>query len=254
MDFGLQGKRALVTGGSHGVGLACAKALEAEGCRICICSRSSDRLLDAPKNWQIGQVDALLPETCNHLASQLTREWGGIDILINNVGGGGRWGSDDLLGTDPQVWNDVYQKNAGAAVLFTRWAVAHMLKSRWGRVVTIASNTGTVEAHPRPWFTMAKAAEHALMKSLAINPDFAKANITFNTVSPGELWIEGTATVKESNDDFHGWAERIARTHPRGKLGSAEEVASVVAFLCSQQASLVSGANILVDGGQSRAL
>lgn len=254
MDFGLQGKRALVTGGSHGVGLACAKALMAEGCDVAICSRQADRLLDADADWIVAQFDALKPETIGPVFAELSQVWGGFDILINNVGGGGRWGSDDLLGTELDVWEQVYQKNAGAAIQFTRWAVAHMLKARWGRVVTIASNTGTVEAHPRPWFTMAKAAEHALMKSLAINPQFAKANITFNTVSPGELWIEGTATVKESNDDFHGWAERIARTHPRGRLGSAEEVASVVAFLCSEQASLVSGANILVDGGQSRAL
>lgn len=181
------------------------------------------------------------------------REWGRLDILVNNVGGGGRWGKEDIVETDMRVWGEVYEKNAMAAVRFTRRALPHMQRAKWGRVVTITSIYGGKDGDGRPWFTMAKAAETALMKSLSTMPQLVREGITFNCVAPGGIYIEGTGFEDEKKKDEAAFQRAIDRDYPLGRLGTADEVAALVVFLCSAQASLVNGANITVDGGQSRA-
>ncbi len=170
MNFGLQDKVALVTGGSHGIGLATAKALIAEGCKVAICSRDTTRLREAVSLLGGGvmaiRADVLRVGDIKDVIDGVMDTFGTIHILVNNVGGGGRWGRPDVESTSEEVWSEVYQKNAGAAAHFTRLAIPYMRKQKWGRVVTVASIHG-VEGGGRPWFTMAKAAEVALMKSLA---------------------------------------------------------------------------------------
>src|SRR5262249_15580356 len=102
------------------------------------------------------------------------------DILINNVGGGGRWGNEDIANTGAEVWEEVYQKNAGVAVELVRRCLPHMRQRKWGRVVTITSILGGKEGNGRPWFVMAKAAQTALMKSLASQSYLAQDGLTFN--------------------------------------------------------------------------
>jgi 3-oxoacyl-[acyl-carrier protein] reductase len=261
MDLKLSGKFALVTGGSHGIGLATARQLAAEGCHVAICSRSADRLAAATAALQplggkvlIAVADVLDPIAADRVMDHVEREWGQLHILINNVGGGGRWGEENVETTDMRVWHEVYEKNAMAAVRFTRRAIPHMRRARWGRVVTVTSIFGGVDGDARPWFTMAKAAETALMKSLSTTSYLARDNITFNSVAPGALYIEGTGSEEEKRRDPAAFQRMVDEQFPQGHMGSAEEVASVVTFLCSEQASLVSGANIVVDGGQSRGL
>jgi 3-oxoacyl-[acyl-carrier protein] reductase len=141
-----------------------------------------------------------------------------------------------------------------AAVRFTRRALPHLRRARWGRVVTITSIYGGKEGIGRPWFTMAKAAETGLMKSLSAMSYLVREGITFNSVAPGGIWIPGTGFEDELKRDPEGFQCRIDAEYPLGRLGAPEEVAAVVAFLCSTEASLVNGANITVDGGQSRSL
>jgi 3-oxoacyl-[acyl-carrier protein] reductase len=148
------------------------------------------------------------------------------------------------------VWDEVYRKNAGAAASFTRWAIPGMRRRKWGRVVTIASIHGR-EGGGRPWFTMAKAAEIAMMKSMAMTPYLARDGITFNTVAPGSIMIPDTGWAEERAKDPAAFARRMESEFPLGRLGAPEEVAAVVLFLCSTQASLVNGACIAVDGGES---
>lgn len=235
MDLGLSGKRALVTGGSRGIGLAVAKKLAENGCEVAIMARDRDRLNEALK--EIGQKAGL-----GWIADVLM---GGIpplsyDILINNVGGGGRWGSEVAEETPPEVWDQVWRKNSGIATELTMKAIPYMRAKKWGRVVTITSILGGKEGNGRPWFVMAKAAQTALMKSLASQSYLAQDGITFNSVAPGLIDVGKPGLGDEQL--------------PLGRMGRPEEVAHVVAFLCSPLASLVNGANIVVDGGQSRAI
>ncbi|MDO8482521.1 MAG: SDR family oxidoreductase, partial [bacterium] len=179
----------------------------------------------------------------------LIKEWGTLHILINNVGGGGRWGSETVEETTDDVWTDVYSKNALAAVRFTMKALPHMRRQRWGRVVAITSKYGR-EGGGRPWFTMAKSAEMALMKTLAMRPDLARDGITFNSVAPGNIMIPGTGWEREKKEQPQNFAKFLAAL-PLGRMGTPEEVASLVVFLCCEQARLITGAAIPVDGGES---
>ena len=200
MDLGLSGKFALVTGGSHGIGLESARRLAAEGCNVAICSRSQERLdaaMESLKGYGVRLLavtaDVLEATDADRAMDVLDREWGELQILVNNVGGGGR-----------------------------------------------------------PWFTMAKAAETGLMKSLSAMTYLVREGITFNSVAPGGIYIPGTGFEDEKRRDPAGFARMVDADYPLGRLGTPEEVAAVVVFLCSAQASLVNGANITVDGGQSR--
>ena len=255
----LKGKRALVTGGSHGIGLACARALQAQGCDLAILSRSETRLEQAASNLSNGPgrvctyaFDALEQDSIAAVLDAVAADFGHPDILINNVGGGGRWGDADYAATDEQVWRDVHQKNMGVAVSFTRWAVPAMRERGWGRVVCISSMHGK-EGQGRPWFAAAKAAQIAMMKTFAKSRDDVRAGITFNTVAPGSIMIPDTGWAEEKKRDPEAYEALMDRDYPLGRLGTPEEVAAVVAFLCSPDASLVNGACVVVDGGESNA-
>ena len=223
MDLRIEGKTALVTGGSHGIGLATALALAREGCGVHIASRTHERLMRAavqfrylPGGCSTHEFDALDPASVDHLVAEI-KDAGGVDILVNNVGGGGRWGTTPL-DTPMETWDQVYQKNARAAVAFTRALLPTMLERGWGRVVTIASIHGR-EAGSNPWFMGAKAAEIALMKGLAMNHDLSRGHVTFNTVAPGFIFIEG----KDPEP-----SQELLEEIPAGVLGRPEDVASAV--------------------------
>jgi len=254
MDLNLKGKYALVTGGSHGIGLAIARGLAEEGCNVAICARKKERITQALN--EIGakaigiEADVLEPTTIGNVVKTILREWGTLHILVNNVGGGGRWGTTNPEDTPEETWMDVYYKNAMAAVRFTMLTIPLMRKQKWGRVVTIASIYGK-EGGGRPWFNMSKSAEISLMKTLAMNPQLVRDGITFNTVAPGNIMIPDTGWEEEMKKDINGF-KRMVDSMPLGRLGTPEEVANMVVFLCSEKASLVNGACVVVDGGESR--
>ncbi len=259
LSYGLEGKRALITGGSHGIGLAVADLLARLGCDVAICSRTQARLDAAAAQIQAHghhmlavAADVLKAENIARVTRAIDDAWDGVDILINNVGGGGRWGKPSIEETAPEVWDEVYRKNAGAAVSFTRWAIPSMRRNKWGRVVAIASVHGR-EGLGRPWFTMAKSSQIAMIKSLSRMPDLVRDGLTFNTVAPGSIMIPGTGWEAERARDRAAFEERIRADYPLGRLGTPEEVATVVAFVCSRQASLLNGACIPVDGGEGHA-
>ena len=264
MNLGLEGKFALVTGGSHGIGRSIAVALADEGCNVAICARNSERpgyqgQLDATvaeleargvKGLALN-ADVLLPEDIKSVQESIIQQWGTIHILVNNVGGGGSWGSEVVEETDDQVWLDVYSKNTLAATRFTMWAIPYMRAQKWGRVVTISSIFGR-EGGSRPWYNVAKTAQVALMKNLALNPDLTRDGITFNTVAPGSTMVPDTGWDSAREKDPAAFDQMLDQQFPLGRLGSPEEIASVVAFVCSKQATLVNGAAIAVDGGESK--
>lgn len=260
MDLGLKGKYALVTGGSHGIGRAVALALADEGCSVAICARGTERLKEVTREIAAKGVQALWfpcdvmePEEITRVLSELKDVWGRLDILVNNVGGGGRWGST-VLETPETTWVEVYEKNVLAAIRFTLGSLPLMVEQRWGRVVTIASLFGRETGAAKPWFNVAKAAEIMMMKSLARDRELVRKGITFNTVAPGSIMIPDTGWAEEQRQNPEAFAQMVEREFPLGRLGSPEEVASVVAFLCSEKASLINGACVVVDGGQGRSL
>lgn len=259
MDLGLEGKLALVTGGSHGIGLATALELARQGCRVAICSRSAERLAEAGRQLAelradclTIQADVLTVGACDAVMDEIEAQWGGLQILVNNVGGGGRWGLPSIETTEQRVWQEVYEKNALAAVLFTRRAIPLMRAAHWGRVIAITSLYGK-EGGGRPWFNMAKAAEVALIKSLSLTHYLVRDGITFNSVAPGGIYIDDTGFETEKQRDPQAFQNMLDKDYPLGRMGRPEEVANVVCFLCSELASLVNGAQVSVDGGQSRA-
>lgn len=203
--------RALVTGGTRGIGAAICAELERLGHKCSTFSRSFG-------------YDATKPEDRRRVME--VNDY--CDILVNCVGGGGRYG------TDQEVW----AKNVEAMVDFTNWALNGMAQRHWGRIITISSIHGR-EYGSRAVFMAAKAAQIAYMKGMSRS--YAKHGITFNTVCPGNVRVDGKPDVDES-------------ALPMGRMGTPQEVAKLVAFLCSTDAAWINGSTIVIDGGESNAI
>jgi 3-oxoacyl-[acyl-carrier protein] reductase len=258
MDLALKGKYALVTGASSGIGRAIALALAGEGCNVAICARGKEKLkettaeINALGMKSLGiPADVLKADDIERVVGQVIKTWGTIHILVNNVGGGGGPAGKSVEDTPEEVWLEVYNRNALAAVRFTRQVIPYMKKQGWGRVVTVASLQGR-EGGGRPWYNMAKSAEISLMKTLAMDPALSRTGITFNSVAPGPVIFPGNEWDKFCREEPEKFQARVKAKSPCGRLVTSEDVASVVAFLCSEKASMVNGASIAVDGAEGR--
>ena len=257
MDLGLKDKIAIVTGSSRGLGLASARVLAAEGCRVCICARSEEPLQAAARNLagvaggsdRVVAVAADVSTTAGvqAIVSRAVAAFGGVDILVNNVGLGK--GGGILEATDDE-WREAIDQTLLPAVRASRLAVPHMQARGGGAIIMIASIYGR-EAGGRMTYNAVKAAEISLAKSMA--QQLASSNIRVNSVSPGSIVFEGGSWWKRQQADPDGMAEFVKREIPFGRFGTPEEVGNVVAFLASRRASWITGTSIVVDGGQSRA-
>jgi len=258
MDLGITGKYALVTGGSRGIGKSIALILAKEGCHVVICARSQFDIDNTLAEMKIYNIEAMgisadlsNPSEIQKVIDLIRQRWGTLHILVNNVGGGGRWGKDIIEENTDEVWTETFNKNAMSAVRFVTAVLPWMRKQKWGRIVTITSIYGK-EGGGRPWFNMAKAAQTSLMKCLALNKELARSGITFNSVAPGPIMIPNTGwdTMRRNDPEF--FDKMVSEQFTLGRLGKPEEVANMVVFLCSAAASLVNGASIVVDGGESK--
>ncbi len=256
MDLGLDGKVALVTGSSRGLGFASVRALAAEGCRVCLCARG-----EAGVRAAADQVRAVArrPEDVIEVVADLATiagvdrvvdaavsRFGALDILVNNTGLGRGGGIEE---TSDGEWQDGIDQTLYPAIRATRRAVPHMRRGGGGVVILVASIFGR-EAGGRMVYNAVKAAEISLGKSLA--QQLAPDNIRVLSVAPGSILFEGGSWWKRQQADPQGMAEWVRREIPFGRFGRAEEVGDVVAFLASPRASWIAGTSVVIDGCQSR--
>ena len=258
MDLELANKVAIITGSSRGLGLASARALLEEGCHVVICARGGLQLTTAADELrQLAapgarvhpvQVDVTTEEGLQELFDEALSAFGGVDVLVNNVGAAGGAG---LLDTSDAEWQAAVTATLMPAIRASRLAVPIMRQRGGGVILMIASIFGR-EAGGRLTYNAVKAAEISLAKSLA--RELAQDNIRVNSVAPGSILFPGGSWHRRQQADPEGIADFVKRELPFGRFGRPEEVGAVVAFLASPRASWISGACVTVDGGQSRSL
>lgn len=248
MDLGIAGKVALVTASTRGIGLGIAQALAAEGARVAIAARTEadvERTADSLGGVGIA-VDLMTEEGARRAVDETVKRLGPVDILVNNLGlrAGSSW-----IDTGPKEFEAAFAGNVAVSVRMTQHVLPGMLERGWGRVVAITSVWGR-ETGGAPAYNAAKAAEISFVKSLA--REVAGKGVTVNAVAPGSILWSGGGWDRRQKADPDGIAGFIRHEMPMGRFGTVDEVASIVAFVCSMQASLLNGACIAVDGAQSR--
>jgi 3-oxoacyl-[acyl-carrier protein] reductase len=259
MDLGLRGKAALVTGASRGIGRSIAIELAREGCRVALCARGKDALDTVAAEVRAEGVEGLAvpadvttSDGVRHAVEAALAAFGGLDILVNNVGGST---GTSFLETGEEDWQRAIDLNLLPAVRASRLAVPSMRARGGGAIVNIVSIYGREWGGSyvrRPTYIAAKAAEIGMLKALAM--ELAPLGIRVNAVAPGSIIFSGGGWERRSREDPDGIARFLEADLPLGRFGRPEEVGRVVAFLVSDAASLVLGACLNVDGGQSRAL
>jgi 3-oxoacyl-[acyl-carrier protein] reductase len=245
MDLGLVGRTALVSGGTRGIGLAIARALAAEGARVVVAARTPSDVEQVAR--ELGGAGAAADLTTEEgCRSAIEASGGEPEILVNNLGlrAGSGWHDTGVAELEAAMAGNLFP-----AVRLSQLALPAMRRLGWGRIVVVSSLFGR-EAGGAPAYNVAKAAEISFVKSLA--REVGRDGVTVNSVAPGSIVFEGGSWWRRQRADPEGIAAFVERELPLGRFGSPEEVAAVVAFLCSTPASLVAGACWAVDGAQGR--
>jgi 3-oxoacyl-[acyl-carrier protein] reductase len=249
MDLGLRGKSAVITGASRGIGRAIALRLADEGAGVAICARGEPALRETEAELRTRSVpvyaavcDVGKAEALDAFLDAARAELGGVDILVNNPSG-------FTFTDDEGAWRSTLNVDLMAAVRAS-WKVTPWMSGAGGGVIIHISSIAGLEAMGfPPAYCAAKAALFSHAKSLAVA--LAPQRIRVNTVAPGSIEFAGGLweQAKQNNPDLYG---AVLKTIPSGRMGTAEEVADVVAFLASERASWVTGVCIAVDGAQHK--
>lgn len=262
MDLGIEGRVALVAGSSAGIGRAVARALAAEGCKVAICARRRDLLVDTAVEIERDTGADVLAVTCDvtvlsdilNMVREVRGRFGKIDILINNAGGP-RPGTFEELG--PDAWEDAFRLTLRSAVLVSREVVSEMKQRRWGRIVNLTSISVKQPIDGLMLSNSIRAAVAGFAKTLA--NEYGSYNVLVNTVCPGYTLTERLTELAEARARSAGTTpQEILRTMeqavPVRRIGKPEEIADLVAFLCSERAGYIAGTVIQVDGGLCKGL
>jgi 3-oxoacyl-[acyl-carrier protein] reductase len=260
VDLEISGRVAIVTGGSKGIGYAAAEALGRAGVRLLLTGRNEDDLRTGVARLRGSNIqatahvaDATDPDTVDVVYNAAVETYGQVDIAVCAAGGG----HGPLRSFSWQDWVRHYELNVVSAVSIAMRCVSAMRERRWGRIIFVGSTAGR-EADPRfAAYGAAKAALQHAAKSLALA--YAKDGVLTNCVLPGLTRTEGVV------EGYRQQAERLRSTPAEvekrmlelqpiaaGRAGQACEVGDAIAFLCSQRASWIAGAALLVDGGTIR--
>ncbi len=257
MDLGLKNRVALITGGSQGLGKAIAARLAREGASVVIAARNRELLEQAAEEIRavggrvvVVQADVSSAADCTRLVREATKAFGRLDILVNNAGTSARGEFESV--TD-EAWQADFDLKLFAAIRIARLAIPHMKQHAWGRIVNI-TNIGAKQPGAKSMpTTVTRAAGLAFTK--ALSKEYGPDNILVNTVCIGLVRAnqhdKKAAKVGISVENLYS---DMAKEIPLGRVGSAEEVANVVAFLASEAASFVTGSSINLDGGASAVL
>jgi 3-oxoacyl-[acyl-carrier protein] reductase len=223
----------LITGGTRGIGLACARAFAAGGDRVAVLSRST-----TTDEFPCFACDVADSTAVNETFSKIEAELGKVQVVVSNAG----ITRDALLARmSDDDWHSVLDANLTGAFHVARRAIGPMMKARWGRLVFVSSVGAYLGAPGQTNYAATKAGLIGFARSIA--REYGSRGITANIVTPGPIETDMTGTMGED------WRERVATTVPVGRFGTSEEVAAAVRFLASAEAAFITGAIVPVDGG-----
>jgi len=262
MDMGLKGRVALVAASSQGIGLATAQAFAAEGCRVAMCARNSDRLeaaADAIRKRTGAEVlarplDVTEPTVVDEFVRAVVEQFGGIDICVCNAGGPPAKG---FLACSNDDWRRAVEANFLSTVYFCRQVIPHMQRKRWGRIITLTSITTKQPVRDLVLSNAVRAAVVGLVKSLS--NEFGKDGILINNVGPGYTRTDRLQELARTRSAAHGTNEdeifaAWAADSAVERVAEPREVADAIVWLASERASYITGQTILVDGGAYKGL
>jgi len=236
VNLGLEGRVALVCGGTRGIGRAVADALAGEGAKVAINGRKN-----APF-----PADVSVPEQATALVQRVAREFGQLDVLFCNAGGPPAAPFKDQ---PADAWQKAIELNLLSTVHLARAAVPIMTKGKWGRIICLVS---VAAKQPLPGLILSTTARAGVLGfAKALSDEVAKDGITVNSVCPGFIATERIEELTKARPEMI--KQRLAET-PMGRIGTPAELAAAVAFLASERASYITGAVLQVDGGFTRSI
>jgi len=242
---GVEGRVALVTGASQGIGRACALVLAVAGAKVALCARNQEKLVQLSGEIaacggeaEAFKIDVSSEEEIKAGVKAVLARFGKVDILVNNAG----VTRDQLVMRMKRAdWDEVLNTNLTAPFLLTQAAIGSMLKQRWGRIINITSIFGQIGQAGQANYASSKAGLIGL--TMAVAREVASRNITVNAVAPG--WIE-TAMTSALPAELK---ENMVKNIPLGRAGSDLDVAHAVKFLASEEAGYITGEVLKVNGG-----
>jgi len=262
MDLGLKGKTAIVAASTKGLGKAAALSLAEEGANIVICGRHKANLADAAAEIELKtgnlplaiQADVTKPDDIDRLFEEAIKRFSTIHILVTNAGGPP---TGYFMDFNDEQWLSAVELNLMSAVRMIRLAVPTMIRNNWGRIVNI---TSLAVKQPLENLVLSNSVRSAVIgMAKTISRDYAKNNILINNIAPGMIMTKRIESmleerVKRDQITMEKAIELMVKDIPMGRLGRPEEVGNLIAFLCSERNTYITGATIQIDGGMYKGM